>query len=57
MNKAINTGVIKKRFTFHDLRAKIGSDANGNAQELLGHASAVTTKKVYERKPTVTPNR
>jgi len=52
MNKAIETGAIKNRFTFHDLRAKAGSDAVGNAQELLGHASAATTKKVYERKPT-----
>ena len=51
MNKAIETGAIKNRFTFHDLRAKAGSDAVGNAQELLGHASAATTKKVYERKP------
>jgi len=33
-------------------------DAEGNAQELLGHASAVTTKKIYERKATkVTPIR
>ena len=51
MNKSIEIGVIKKRFTFHDLRANAGSDAKGNAQELLGHASAVTTKRVYERKP------
>lgn len=51
MNKAIETGAIQNRFTFHDLRAKAGSDAVGNAQELLGHASAATTKKVYERKP------
>ncbi|MBE0434828.1 MAG: tyrosine-type recombinase/integrase [Methylomicrobium sp.] len=51
MNKAIETGAIKDRFTFHDLRAKAGSDAEHNAQELLGHASAATTKKVYLRKP------
>lgn len=51
MNKAIDTGAIKTRFTFHDLRAKAGSDAQGNAQALLGHASAATTKRVYERKP------
>ena len=44
MNKAIDSGAIKKRFTFHDLRAKAGSDANENAQKLLGHASASTTK-------------
>jgi len=50
MNKELKEGVIKTRFTFHDLRAKAGSDANGNAQALLGHASAATTKQVYERK-------
>jgi len=34
-----------------------GSDAGGNAQELLGHASAAT-KRVYQRKPAkVTPIR
>jgi len=49
MNRALKEGVIKTRFTFHDLRAKAGSDANGNAQALLGHASAAT-KRVYERK-------
>lgn len=58
MNNAIKNGAIKTRFTFHDLRAKAGSDAKGNAQELLGHASATTTKRVYERKPAkVTPLR
>jgi len=51
MNNAMESGIIKNRFTFHDLRAKAGSDAKGNAQELLGHASAATTKRVYERKP------
>lgn len=53
MNKALSTGILKKRFTFHDLRAKAGSDAENNAQKLLGHASATTTKRVYERKPSV----
>lgn len=53
MNKALEEGLIKERFTFHDLRAKAGSDAEENAQKLLGHASAVTTKRVYERKPSV----
>jgi integrase len=51
MNKALETGAIKERFTFHDLRAKAGSDAEENAQKLLGHASATTTRRVYERKP------
>lgn len=52
MNKSLIETKLKKRFTFHDLRAKAGSDAEDNAQKLLGHASAATTKKVYERKPT-----
>jgi len=51
MNKALETDIIKNRFTFHDLRAKAGSDAEENAQKLLGHASAATTKRIYERKP------
>jgi len=53
MNKALETGVINERFTFHDLRAKAGSDAEDNAQNLLGHASATTTQRVYERKPSM----
>jgi integrase len=53
MLKSINTGAINERFTFHDLRAKAGSDNADNAQKLLGHASAATTKRVYERKPSV----
>lgn len=53
MNKALEAGVINERFTFHDLRAKAGSDAEDNAQKLLGHASATTTKRVYERKPSM----
>jgi integrase-like protein len=39
------------RFTFHDLRAKAGSDAETleMAQALLGHASPETTKRSYKR--------
>lgn len=39
------------RFTFHDLRAKAGSDKATieEAQALLGHASSETTKRVYKR--------
>lgn len=50
MNNAMKRGVIHERFTFHDLRAKAGSD-HDNAQRLLGHQSPATTKRVYERKP------
>lgn len=43
------------RFTFHDLRAKAGSDKGTveEAQALLGHTSAETTKRVYKRNLTV----
>lgn len=44
-----------KRFTEHDLRAKVGSDAESleRARELLAHASDSTTKRIYRRKPEV----
>jgi integrase len=53
MNKALELEAIKERFTFHDLRAKAGSDSESDdeAKELLGHTSAATTKRVYRRKP------
>jgi hypothetical protein len=35
--KSMETGAIKERFTFHDLRAVAGSDAEDNAQKLHGH--------------------
>lgn len=44
-----------QRFTEHDLRAKVGSDAESleRARQLLAHASDSTTKRVYRRKPEV----
>ena len=45
--------VIKESFTFHDLRAKSGSDA-GDVQEAndrLAHDDLRTTQVVYRRKP------
>jgi len=44
-----------QRFTFHDLRAKAGSDKATieEAQALLGHASSETTKRVYKRNLTL----
>lgn len=49
MRKFVAAGGI--RFTFHDLRAKAGSDKATieQAQALLGHASSETTKRVYKR--------
>ena len=55
MATAIETGAITERFTFHDLRAKAGSDAE-DGTKLLGHQSATTTRRIYILKPTkVTP--
>jgi len=48
MTKAVKTGM--ERFTFHDLRAKAGSEAD-NPTELLGHDDPKTTNRVYRRKP------
>lgn len=46
---------LTERFTEHDLRAKVGSDAESleRAQQLLAHADARMTKRVYRRKPEV----
>jgi integrase len=54
MADALERGVIKTRFTFHDLRAKCASDkaATGNMKqvsELLGHEDIELTKRVYCR--------
>lgn len=45
-------GFKAREITFHDIRAKAGSDAESDAaaQELLGHVDASTTKRVYRRK-------
>jgi integrase len=48
----------KERFTDHDIRAKVGSDAGSleRAKELLAHADAKTTQRSYRRKPvTIAP--
>lgn len=48
MAKYVKVGGV--RFTFHDLRAKAGSDKATieEAAALLGHASTETTKRVYK---------
>lgn len=53
MTKAVKAGI--ERFTFHDLRAKSGSDEDqlATASERLGHESQAITRRVYRRKPTV----
>ncbi len=42
-------------FTEHDLRAKVASDADSleHARQLLGHADAAITERVYRRRPEV----
>lgn len=44
---------VKVPFTAHDLRAKAGSDADSleRARQLLGHADAAITARVYRRRP------
>lgn len=44
------------RFTEHDLRAKVASDAEAaHAQQLMDHTSAKTTEQVYRRAPRRVP--
>lgn len=52
MVKVMALGV--ERFTEHDLRAKVASDADADhAQELMDHANPEITDKVYRRKAKV----
>lgn len=46
---------VTERFTEHDLRAKVGSDAESleRAQQLLAHSDSRMTQRVYRRKPEV----
>lgn len=52
MEKAVRDTDLEEPFTRHDLRAKVGSDADTDrrAQELLGHTSPSMTRKHYRRK-------
>lgn len=53
MKKAMESGVIKERFTDHDIRAKSGTDADASgldAQALLGHEDAATTRRYIRHK-------
>lgn len=51
MRKALKRGIIKERFTFHDLRAKNISDTANiqDAMDRAGHLSMTMTKSVYDR--------
>ncbi len=53
MTKVLANTKVKERFTEHDLRAKCASDAPSleRARQLLAHADAALTRRVYRRKP------
>ncbi len=53
MRRVLNETKVTRRFTEHDLRAKVGSDAPSleRARQLLAHADSKITERVYRRKP------
>lgn len=55
MRRVLSETAVTERFTEHDLRAKVASDADstGRAQELLAHSDAGLTERVYRRKAVV----
>lgn len=55
MERLLAETEVKERFTEHDLRAKVGSDAESDerARALLSHANTAMTRKAYRRKAEV----
>ena len=53
MTRVLAETKITERFTEHDLRGKVGSNAESHerARQLLGHADSHITERVYRRKP------
>ena len=53
MARLLKETAIKERFTEHDLRAKVASDAESleRARQLLAHADSRITQRVYRRRP------
>lgn len=53
MARALAETAVTERFTEHDLRAKVASDAESleRARQLLAHADSKITQRVYRRKP------
>lgn len=53
MERLLAETKVETRFTQHDLRAKVGSDAASleRARELLAHADQRITNRVYRRRP------
>ena len=57
MEKALNQTKLTERFTEHDLRAKVASDAKTDeeARRQMDHMSTQTTLKTYRRKAVIMP--
>lgn len=53
MTRLLNETEVEERFTEHDLRAKVGTDAESleRARVLLAHVDSRVTWEVYRRKP------
>lgn len=53
MRRVLDETQLKQRFTDHDIRAKVSSDAAelDHARALLAHADSRITQRVYRRKP------
>lgn len=53
MDRLLAETKVTQRFTEHDMRAKVGSDAETleHARALLQHADVRTTQAIYRRKP------
>lgn len=53
MTRVLAETEVKERFTEHDLRAKVGSDAETleRAKQLLAHSDSKLTERVYRRRP------
>lgn len=53
MARVLKETTVTEPFTEHDLRAKVGSDAESleKARALLAHVDSRTTERVYRRKP------
>ncbi len=53
MSRVLAETKVTEHFTEHDLRAKVGSDAESlqQATDLLAHADSRTTQRAYRRKP------
>ncbi|TDR55003.1 hypothetical protein DFP85_106148 [Halomonas ventosae] len=52
MRRALAENDLEASFTQHDLRAKVGNDAENDAraQELLSHSGVAVTRQHYRRK-------